>query len=43
MATIVCQRVMNQNAQLTGPALVELLAQKIPNPEHRQAFKQRLL
>lgn len=43
MASVVCQQMLKQNPQITETDLVEKLAKTIPDAEHAEQFKQRLL
>ncbi len=43
MASIICQRILSKNSQLSAADFVKALAQKIPDPQQAQEFQKRLL
>lgn len=42
IASVICKRILNQNPNLSRSELIEALAQKIPDRQQAQTFRQRL-
>jgi hypothetical protein len=43
IAPLMVQRTLSQHSQLSPTQLIDLLVQHVPNPNHREAFRRKLL